>query len=223
MNDILQPWQLLFAILSCWVHRRQQQIIEFQNTEIMSLMQSQGKKRILLTDDQRRLLAVKGKSLGRKTLRELTTIVTLDKILRWHRQLVAQKWDYSDRRKKKPGRPRVRQIIVDLALRFARENPTWGYDKIQGALANLGYRISDTTVENILKTNGVEPAPDRQRTESWSTFLKSHWDVLAAIDFTTIEVWTKRGLVTYYLLFVIELKHAVFISPAARRIPMKPG
>ena len=174
MNDILQPWQLLFAILSGWVHRRQQQIIEFQNTEIMSLMQSQGKKRILLTDDQRRLLAVKGKSLDRKTLRELTTIVTLDKILRWHRQLVAQKWDYSDRRKKKPGRPRVRQIIVDLALRFARENPTWGYDKIQGALANLGYRISDTTVENILKTNGVKPAPDRQRTGSWSPFLKSH-------------------------------------------------
>jgi len=151
-------------------------------------------------------LAVKGKILGRKILEEVGTLFTPDTILRWHRQLVAQKWDYSDRRKKKPGRPRVRQIIVDLALRFARENPSWGYDKIQGALANLGYRISDTTVENILKTNGVEPAPDRQRTGSWSTFLKSHWDVLAAIDFTTIEVWTKRGLVTYYLLFVIELK-----------------
>ncbi len=63
MHDILQPWELLFAILSGWLHRRQQQIIEFQNTEIISLMQSQGKKRILLTDDQRRLLAVKGKSL----------------------------------------------------------------------------------------------------------------------------------------------------------------
>jgi hypothetical protein len=73
-------------------------------------MQSQGKKRILLTDDQRRLLAVKGKALGRKALMELTTIVTPDTILRWHRQLVAQKWDYSDRRKQKPGRPRIRQI-----------------------------------------------------------------------------------------------------------------
>ena len=89
-------------------------------------MKAQGKKRLLLTDDQRRLLAVKGKSLGRKTLMELTTIVTPDTILRWHRTLVAQKWDYSQRRKEKPGRPRVRQVIVDLVLRFARENPSWG-------------------------------------------------------------------------------------------------
>ena len=81
MNIVLQPWQLAFAILSGWVHQRQQQIIEFQNSEILSLMQSQGKKRMLLTDDQRRLLAVKGKALGRKTLRELTTIVTPDTIL----------------------------------------------------------------------------------------------------------------------------------------------
>ena len=206
MHDILQPWELLFAILSGWLHRRQQQIIEFQNTEIISLMQSQGKKRILLTDDQRRLLAVKGKSLGRKTLRELTTIVTPDTILRWHRQLVAQKWDYSDRREKQPGRPRIRQIIVDLILRFAKENTTWGYDRIQGALANVGYCISDTTVKNVLKAHGVEPAPERKHQTTWATFLKAHWDVLAAIDFTTIEVWTKGGLVTFYLLFVMELK-----------------
>ena len=206
MNVVLQPWQLLFAILSGWVHRRQQEIIEFQNTEIISLMQSQGKKRVLLTDDQRRLLAVKGKALGRKTLRELTTIVTPDTILRWHRQLVAQKWDYSDRRKKQPGRPRIRQIIVDLILRFAKENTTWGYDRIQGALANVGYCISDTTVKNVLIAHGIEPAPERQHTRSWATFLKAHWDVLAAIDFTTIEVWTRSGLVTYYLLFVMELK-----------------
>ena len=72
------------------------------------------------------------------------TIVTPDTILRWHRELVAQKWDYSECRKKKPGRPRVRQEIVDLVLRLAKENPGWGYDRIQGALANVGYRISDT-------------------------------------------------------------------------------
>ena len=205
MTDILQPWQLPLAILSGWIHRRQQQIIEFQNSQIVSLMQNQGKKRILLTDEQRRLLAVKGKVLGRKTLRELTTIVTPDTILCWHRQLVAQKWNYSDKRKS-VGRPRIRQIIVDLILRFARENPTWGYDRIQGALANVGYHISDTTVGNILKAHGIEPAPDRQRQTTWTTFLKAHWDVLAAIDFTTIEVWTKGGLVNYYLLFVMELK-----------------
>ncbi len=205
MNVVLQPWQLLFAILSGWIHRRQQQIIEFQNDQLISLMKSQGKKRILLTDDQRRLLAVKGKALGRKTLRELTTIVTPDTILRWHRELVARKWDHSEKRKS-VGRPRIRQVIVDLILRFAKENPTWGYDRIQGALANVGYHISDTTVGNILKAHGIEPAPDRKRQTTWKTFLKAHWDVLVAIDFTTIEVWTRGGLVTYYLLFVMELK-----------------
>ena len=205
MNEILQPWQLLLAILSGWIHHRQQKMIEFQNDQIESLMQSQGKKRILLTDDQRRLLAVKGKALGRKTLQELTTIVTPDTILRWHRQLVAQKWDHSEKRKS-VGRPRIRQVIVNLILRFAKENPTWGYDRIQGALANVGYYISDTTIGNILKAHGIEPAPDRQRQTTWATFLKAHWDVLAAIDFTTIEVWTRGGLVTFYLLFVMELK-----------------
>jgi hypothetical protein len=97
--------------------------------------------KVSLTDDQRRLLAVKGKSLGRKILMELTTIVTPDTILRWHRTLVAQKWDYSERRKS-VGRPRVKTEIVDLVLRFARENPSWGYDRIQGTLANLGHEVS---------------------------------------------------------------------------------
>ena len=206
MSFVLQPWQVVFVALSAWVNRRQQQIIEFQNAEIEALLKKLGKKRVLLTDDQRRLLAVQGKVLGRKALIELTTIVTPDTILRWHRDLVAKKWDYSDRRRKKPGRPRVRQVIVDLVLRLAKHNPTWGFDRIQGALANVGYHICDTTVGNILKAHGVQPAPDRQRTGSWSTFLKAHWEVLAAIDFTTIEVWTKGGLVTFYLLFVMELK-----------------
>jgi transposase InsO family protein len=117
--------------------------------------------------------------------------------------LVAKKWDYSDR--KKPGRPRIRQVIVDLILRFAKENPSWGYDRIQGALANVGYHICDQTVGNVLREHGIEPVPDRKRQTTWTTFIKSHWEVLAAIDFTTIEVWTKRGLVTYYLLFVMEV------------------
>ena len=75
--------------------------------------------------------------------------------------MVAQKWDYSHRRKK-VGRPRIRQVIVDLILRFASENPSWGYDRIQGALANVGYHISDTTVGNVLKQHGIVPAPDAE-------------------------------------------------------------
>jgi hypothetical protein len=165
MDFNLQPWQLYLVILTGWINRHQQEVIEYLLTENQVLKEKLGKKRILLTDDQRRRLAVKGKTLGRKALRELTTIVTPDTILRWHRQLVAKKWDYSAKRNS-VGRPRIRQVIVDLMLRFAKENHDWGYDRIQGALANVGYHISDTTVANVLKQHGVEPAPDRKRV--WS-------------------------------------------------------
>lgn len=90
---------------------------------------------------------------------------------------------------------------------MARENPSWGYDRIQGALANLGHEISDQTVGNILKDHGIEPASSRKCKVDWSTLLKAHWDVLASMDFTTLEVWTKGGLVTYYRLFVQERNH----------------
>jgi len=203
-NFVLTPWQLLFALLAGWVNRQQQEVIDYLRTENRALKEQFGKKRILLTDEQRRQLAVKGKILGRKRLFEVGTLFTPDTILRWHRQLVARKWDTSDKRK--PGRPHIRQVIVDLTVRLAKENPRWGCDRIQGALANVGYRIADTTVSNILKRNGIEPDPDRRQHTSWSTFLKAHWDVLAAIDFTTVEVWTRGGLVTLYLLFVMELK-----------------
>ena len=206
MNLVLHPWQLMLMLLASWVNRQQQEVIEYLRTENLILRERLGKKRILLDDDQRRRLAVKGKILGRKQLEKFGTLFTPDTILRWHRQLVAKKWDYSDRKEKKQGRPRIRQVIVDLTLQFARENPTWGFDRIQGELSKVGYQICDTTVANILKAHGIEPAPTRQRTGSWSTFLKSHWDVIAAIDFTSVEVWTKSGLVTFYLLFVMELK-----------------
>jgi transposase InsO family protein len=205
MTFVLQPWQLCLVILASWINREQQAVIEYLMTENRVLKEELGEGRILLNDGQRRRLAVKGKILGRKLLREFVTLFTPDTILRWHRQLVAKKWDHSDRRKSTVGRPRVRQVIVDLVLKFAQENSTWGYDRIQGALANGGYHITDTTVGNILKANGIEPAPDRQRSMSWSAFLKAHWDVMAAIDFTTVEVWTKGGLTTFYLLFAMEL------------------
>jgi hypothetical protein len=204
MDFIFRPWQLYFVILAGWVHRQQQAVIEYLRTENQVLKEKLGKKRILLNDDQRRRLAVKGKVLGRKLLGEIGTLFTPDTILRWHRMLVARKWDYSQRRTS-VGRPRVRQAIVDLVVRLARENVSWGYDRIQGALANLGHKMSDQTVGSILRAHGIEPAPERKRQTTWKTFIKSHWDVLAAIDFTTIEVWSTRGLVTYYVLFVMEV------------------
>ena len=208
MSSMLQPWQVLVTVLAGWMCRRQQEVIDYLRTENTVLRERLGKKRILLNDDQRRRLAVKGKILGRKRLREIGSLFTPDTILGWHRKLIAKKWDYSDRRQPRLGRPPVADEIRELVLRLARENPRWGYDRIQGALRNLGHDMSDQTVGNILKDNGIEPAPERKRQSSamsWKTFLKSHWDVLGAIDFTTVEVWTAQGLTTYYLLFVMKL------------------
>jgi hypothetical protein len=179
--------------LAGWGNLHQQQLIEFQDDQIQMLLHRLGKRRFLLTDDERRRMAVKGKVLGRKTLQQITTIVTPDTILRWHRHLIAQKWDHSDRRQKKPGRPPTSEEITQLVLQMARENPRGGYDRIVGALAHLGHQISDQTVGNILKAHGIEPAPQRKRQTTWQTFIPSHWDVLGAIDFTTIEVWTKAA------------------------------
>jgi len=199
------PWQLLLLIWAALINRDQTEALEFYRLEVEVLQEKLGKKRLLLNDDQRRRLAVKGRALGRKALRELTTIVTSDTILRWHRELVAKKWDYSARQRKKPGRPPTPEEIAQLVVEMARENPSWGYDRIVGALANLGRQISDQTVGNILKAHGLEPAPQRKHKSTWKTFIQSHWDVLGAIDFTTIEVWSKGGLVTFYLLFVMDL------------------
>ena len=117
MPFLLQPWHILLASLCGMVNERQQQIIEFQNAQIEALLKKPGKKRLLLDDDQRRLLAVKAHAIGRKALLELTTIVTPDTILRWHRELVAKKFDSSNKRQ--PGRPRIRQEVVDAIVRFA--------------------------------------------------------------------------------------------------------
>jgi len=117
---------------------------------------------------------------------------------------VAKKWDFSDRCKK-VGRPRTKQEVADLIVRMAKENPTWGYDHIEGALKNLGITLCDTTVGTILREHGIEPAPERARKTTWKTFLKAHWEVLGAVDFTTIEVWTRGGLVTFYMLVAMRL------------------
>jgi len=206
MSFILQPWQFLLIVLAGWINRDQQATVEYLRAENRVLKELLGKKRVLLNDDQRRRLAVPGKVLGLRRLRDLAGIVTPETILRWHRQLIAAKWDHSAKRKQSVGRPAVTQEIADLVLRFARENLTWGYDRIQGAFANLGHTVSDQSVGNILKEHGIEPAPERKQGTSWETFLKAHWESLGAIDFTTVEVWTMKGLVTMYILVVMELK-----------------
>jgi hypothetical protein len=185
--------------LAGWINRRQQTVIDYLIEESRVLKDQLEGRRLRFTDEQRIRLAVKAKVLGRRALDELETLVTPDTLLAWHRKLIAQKWTYA---RKGPGRPRVTLEITDLVLRMARENDSWGYDRIQGALANLGHIIAPNTVKNILRRHGIDPAPERRKHTSWKTFLKTHWDVMAATDFFTVEVWTPRGLVTYYVLFM---------------------
>ena len=122
MISVLHPWQVVVIALAGWINRQQLDVIEYLQEENQVLREQLKGKRLRFTDDQRRRLAAKAKTLGRKVLRNLETVVTPDKLLAWHRKLIARKWDHSNKRKK-PGRPRTRQSIVDLILRFAKENP----------------------------------------------------------------------------------------------------
>jgi putative transposase len=199
-----QALQFLILTTAGWLNRQQEDAIDYLREENRVLREQLGNKRIRFTDSQRRRLAVRGRRLRRKVLLGLAGIATPDTILRWYRQLIAKKYDGSARRGR--GRPKAPHQIEELVVRMAEENPNWGYTRIRGALANLGYDIARNTVKRILQENGIEPAPERGRRTSWATFLKAHWEGLAATDLFTVEVLTLAGLRRYFVFFVIELK-----------------
>ena len=182
-----QPWKIVLAALSEFVRKEQEKAIEYLQLESQILREKIGGKRVLLSDDQRRLLAVKGKALGRQSLEKITTVAQADTILRWHRELV--ELNTFTKPRQKVGRPATDKEIVDLVLRMARENESWGYKRIEGAMRTPGYAICSSTVANILKRHGIEPAPTRKRTTSWSTFFKAHWDAFECINLATIILW----------------------------------
>ena len=122
--------------------------------------------RVSLTDAERKTLAELGQKLGKKVLGEIATVATPNTILAWHRKFVDQQCDGSQQHQAL-GRPKVTPALEALVMRMAQENRSWGYDRIVGALTNLGYTISDQTVGNILKRRGIPPAPERQKTMTW--------------------------------------------------------
>jgi len=170
------------------------------------IIKAQLKGRLKLSNAERRALDEIGHRLGRKALADVATVARPDTILGWYRKLVACKFDGSKARRGS-GRPRIKREVEQLIIRMASENRDWGYDRIAGALANLGYEISDQTVGNVLQRHGLPPAPERKRTTSWTDFIRTHMELLAGTDFFTAEVLTLRGLVTYYVLFFIRLGH----------------
>src|SRR5216683_2129914 len=207
MGSVPPLFSFLLLIAAGWVHRHQLIVIEFLQAENRLLKDRLRERRIRFTDAERALLARKAKAVGRKALLELDSVVSPDTLMRWHRRLIAQKWSFTHRRG--PGRPGIMRLISELIVRMAQDNPGWGYTRIQGALANLSHKVGRGTVANVLKRSGIEPSPERSKRTTWSTFLKAHWKVLAASDFLMVEVWTAKGLVTHYLLFVISLADRV--------------
>lgn len=166
-------------------------------------MRSHLPARLRLSDPERSTLAEIGKRLGRKALAQVACVAKPDTILGWYRKLIAQKFDGSKHRRY-PGRPPIERKLEALIVRMATENSGWGYDRIVGALANLGYTVPDQTVGSVLKGHGIPPAPKRSQNTTWKEFIQSHIAVLAGIDFFTVEVLTWRGLVTYYVLFFMH-------------------
>lgn len=158
-----------------------------------------------LQDTERKALSEKGRVLG-KLLAEVITIVQPETLLKWHRRLVAKKWDFSARRAKPIGRPAVDAVVEKLVVQLAKDNAGWGYDRLVGALANLGYQVSDQSVGNILRRHGLGTAPERKRQTTWAEFIRRHKEVLWATDFFATEVWSASGLVTIYVLFFIQLQ-----------------
>jgi putative transposase len=173
------------------------------------ILRTQINGRVRLTQGDRRALAELGQKLGRKVLEEIATVATPNTMLAWPRKFVDQKCDGSPQRQA-PGRPKVDPALEALVVRMAQENCSWGYDRIVGALTNLGYMISDQTVGNILKRHGIPPAPERKKTMTWREFIRIHMDMLGATDFFSSEIWT-------WCRFVIPTLLS-FIRPHCRKI-----
>jgi putative transposase len=185
------------------MNQQQQLALDYLREENRVLKEQLGGKRVRLNDDQRRRLASKAKRVGHRLLAQVATIVTPETLLAWHRKLIAQKYDGTAHRA--PGRPRAAGEIEALVVRLAQENREWGYRRIEGALSNLGHELARSTIAQILKRHGIEPSPERSRKTTWKEFLSRHWELIVATDFFTVEVWTRRGLQRFVVLFFIEL------------------
>ncbi len=168
------------------------------------LREKLGHKRILLSVVQKRRLAMKGKKLGRKLLLQYGTLFSPDTILKWHRWFIARKYD-SSYKPRRGAIPKKANLIRDLVLRMAAENPDWGYGRITGEIQNLGYDVSRQTIRRVMREHGLMDDPHTPKRPTWNTFIKSHWESIAACDFFTVEAWTKTGLKRFLVLFFVDL------------------
>jgi hypothetical protein len=198
-------WRFMVLALAGWMNRQQQEAIAYLTVENQILREKLGQKRIRLNDSQRARLGEAAAKVGRELLAKLGTLFSPETLLRWHRWFIARKYDGSDRRGKRGPEAKKANSIRKLVLKMASENEGWGYGRIYGELKCLGHKVSWQTVRRVMLDHGLLPDPDKPYKTTWKTFLKSHWESLAACDFFTVEAWGLRGLVRYFVFFVIDI------------------
>jgi putative transposase len=199
----VDPFSFVVVTVAGWMSRHKQEVISYLIEENRVLREQVGDRRLKFNNDQRRRLATKAKKLERKMLGQVATIVAPETLLTWHRKLIAENRAGSPCRT--PGRHPTRKEIAALAVRMAEENRSWGYRRIQGALANLGHELAHNTIRNILKRHGTEPSPERARKTTWKEFLQRHWEQIVATDFFTMDPSNRSGLARLVILGFMKL------------------
>jgi transposase len=200
--------QFVIAMIASAINERMRRKLDYALEENRILKEplraATGTERIHFTPDQRRRLALAGKELTPKERRQCCQIVKPATILAWFRQLAARKYDSSRRKTGRARKPRdIRKLVIEMAL----ANEGWGYTKIRDALVQgLKIEIGRSTVADILKEAGIEPAPEREKKRTWKRFMKMHWDTLYACNFFGVEALGLFGTVRYMVFFVIQLK-----------------
>jgi hypothetical protein len=177
------PFHFLVVAISGWMNREQQQVIDYLREENRILREKLGSKRIILNESQKLRLATAAMKLGKDLLQEWGTLFSPATLLRWNRWFIARKYDGTGKRGPKPKKANsVRKLVLEMA----EANPSWGYGHIHGELKGLGYKISWQTVRRIMLDHGLLPDPGKPYKSTWNTFIKSHWESIAACDFFSV-------------------------------------
>jgi putative transposase len=184
-------WAGMLAYITGTVDQELLLTNQYQAAENL-ILRAQIKGKLLLSDAEKATLSEIAQRLGRKALEESAAVAKPERLLAWYRKLIANKFDGSKFRQR-VGRPRMDEEVERLAVQIAKENPSWGYDRIVGALANLGFLPSDQTVGNILRRHCFCPAPKRKPAICWKDFIRSRMEVLVGTDFFTVEVVTLKS------------------------------
>lgn len=181
------------------------------------VLEARVRGRIWLKDNERWMLMKATPAMGRKLMRDVVTVVKPDTILAWRRRLEQKKWDDSRHRRPGPGRPRTADDVEAPVCRHAREN-TWGYRRMRRELKKLGITLSKSCIADILRRNGLPPAPERGGL-TWREFLERHAEVLLRADFFTKEVWTSCGLQRAFVLVVTPVRSRTILPAEATFSP----